>query len=145
MKIKYSILFCFFIALSIAPPAIAQENAPSLDRARYLIDLLEECSNDLKEFESELETLANLEILSQEEYNDAKNNLEIVKQCKENTQKELDELRADYADWFASSSSVMIINRERITPLFFQDSMFSVISLYGVITILYNGLPQPEH
>ncbi len=116
MKIKL-VLLSFLVLGTLLPLELIAQNAanPDLTRMRLLLATIADCNNDIKNGQAEVD--AYNKITSQaslELYQQLKKNVEIAKKCKRASQKQYDDLRADYEGWFSSTETINIDN-ERIS------------------------------
>ncbi len=146
MKIKL-VLLSFLVLGTLLPLELIAQNAanPDLTRMRLLLATIADCNNDIKNGQAEVD--AYNKITSQaslELYQQLKKNVEIAKKCKRASQKQYDDLRADYEGWFSSTETINIDN-ERISAAFLESYWGQYFTAYLQYMKMYNAIHVPEH
>ncbi len=146
MKIKIVLLAFLLIGTVLPLELVAQTPAnPNLTRVRLLLAIIEDCNNEIKNGQAEVD--AYNKITSQaslELYQQLKKNVEIAKKCKRASQKQYDDLRADYEGWFSSTETINIDN-ERISAAFLESYWGQYFTAYLQYMKMYNAIHVPEH
>ncbi|WP_299557199.1 hypothetical protein [Seonamhaeicola sp.] len=147
MKIKIVLLAFLLLGTIVPSKLIAQSYAnPDAARMRLLLARIADCNNDIKKAEAEIEAYINLDSeISLELYHQLKENLAIATKCKEASQREYDDLRADYEGWFNESTSAMTIDRQRVTPYWLGEYIGQMVIIYSAVFVVFKKIPVPEH
>ena len=147
MKIKI-ILLAFLLLGTVLPSELMAQNPanPDLTRMRLLLAKIDDCNTDIKDAEAEIAAFKKLNTeASLKLYNQLKKNVAIATKCKAASQREYDDLKADYEGWFKSSTSAMAVDRQRVTPVWLNSHIGNMFALYVVMHGTFIGLPIPEH
>ena len=147
MKIKI-VLLAFFLLGTVLPFELMAQNPanPDLTRMRLLLAKIDDCNNDIKDAEAEIAAFKKLNTeASLALYNQLKKNVAIATKCKAASQREYDDLKADYEGWFKSSTSVMVVDRQRVTPVWLDSYVAQMLVAYVAMHRAFNGIPVPEH
>ncbi|WP_296385749.1 hypothetical protein [Winogradskyella sp.] len=148
MKIKIVLLALLLLGIVLPSELFAQTQYanPDASRMRLLLAKIEDCNTDITDAEAEIETFKKIDSeASLALYNQLKKNVRIATKCKKASQKEYDDLRADYEGWFGDETSVMSVDRQRITSAWLNQYLIAMISYYGAMYIVFNGIAVPEH
>jgi len=147
MKIKI-VLLAFILLGTVLPCELMAQNPanPDLTRMRLLLAKIEDCNSDIKDAEAEIAAFKKLNTeASLELYNQLKKNVAIATRCKAASQREYDDLKADYEGWFKSSTSAMAVDRQRVTPVWLDSNIGQMIIIYVAMHRTFGAIAIPEH
>ena len=147
MKVKI-VLLAFILLGTVQPYELIAQNPanPDLTRMRLLLAKIEDCNNDIKDAEAEIAVFKKINSeASLELYNQLKKNVAIATRCKAASQREYDNLKADYEGWFKSSTSAMAVDRQRVTPVWLDSYFGQMVIVYVAMHRTFGAIVIPEH
>ena len=101
---------------------------------------------DIKDAEAEIAAFKKINSeASLELYNQLKKNVAIATRCKAASQREYDDLKADYEGWFKSSTSAMAVDRQRVTPVWLDSYFGQMVIAYVAMHRTFGAIVIPEH
>ena len=146
MKIKIVLLAFLLLGMVLPSELMAQSPNPDLTRMRLLLAKIADCNTDIKDAEAEIAAFKKIgSEASLALYNQLKKNVAIATKCKAASQREYDDLRADYEGWFKDTNSVMAVDRQRVTPAWIATYYGQLIIAYARMYNSFNAISVPEH
>lgn len=147
MKIKIVLLVFILLGTVLPCELIAQNPAnPDLTRMRLLLAKIADCNADIEDAQAEIAAFKKINSeASLELYNQLKKNVAIAKKCKAASQREYDDLKADYEGWFKSSTSAMMVDRQRVTPVWLGTYFGQMVMAHVRMQNMFNGIVVPAH